>query len=193
MLQPIINFLQKLAQEATRIQNFRDNSIGNAIGTIVGGIVLSGLVFPIVAWLVRFPDLSGLWIIDLGYRHSKYGKYRGMLVRYKVLLLHEGNTIRGTAEKIYDRVSERNGNERSYTGLDRVGVKIEGAARKGYFQRSQLTLHFSESGEQREYSTVIRLKCSRFGRALTLLGLFSTTAADSSQLLNVSEYRLMAQ
>ena len=143
----------------------------------MGGIVLSGLVVPIVVRLFRLPDLGGLWIFDLNYRHSKHGPFRGMLVRYKALLLHNGNSVSGTAEKIYERA---NSSERSYYGADRVRVMLEGAARKGYFQRSQLTLHFAEDGKVRQSSTVVRLSCRNFARGMNLRGVFSTTAADST-------------
>lgn len=177
----IIKFLQSLGK------SFSENALANAIGTVAGGVLLSGLVFPIVARLFRLPDLNGLWIIDLGYRHSKYRPYRGMLVRYKALLLHDGNTVTGTAEKIYEN---SNGNERSYFGTDRVRVKIEGAARKGYFQRSRLLLHFTEDGDIRQSSTVVRLTCHNFARGMTLRGIFSTTAADSSGTTNCTRLPL---
>ena len=78
--------------------------------TIVGGLILAVLFFLAREKLFRLPDVTGRWYLQMSFRNSSYKPFDGMILRYVAVLWREGNTVKGTAEKVYEHSStgERN-------------------------------------------------------------------------------------
>ncbi len=73
------------------------------------------------------------------------------------MLWREGNRVRGTAEKIYEKSST---GERDYVGANRTRGVVDGYLEKNYFAKDRLYLHVVEDGHGREstnfYDVVIK-------------------------------------
>lgn len=169
-------------------------AVANALGTVVGGIFLTVVYFVLREKLFRPPRLAGTWVLESTISQTKYNPFRGMVLRYKVLLFQDGNDLHGTAEKVY----ENSDKERVFTGADRSVCTFEGTIRKSHISRSTIFLHVQEKGEQRSFSWIMEARCRHFGRRMQLVGRFSGTAGDASGIValdriplpnRVDEYR----
>jgi len=157
--------------------------IANTIGTILGGIFLTVLYFIVGERLLRAPRIGGSWILESTTFHTKYNPFRGMTLRYRVLLIQNADTLRGTAEKFYEK-SDR---VREFVGEKRSSAVIEGAIQKSYWGRSTVVMHVTEKGERRQFSWIAELKCRSFGSRAQLIGYFSSTASDTSGTLTLEK------
>jgi len=169
-------------------------AVANALGTIVGGIFLTVLYFLFSEKLFRVPRLAGTWILESATSQTKYNPFRGMVLRYKVLLFQTGSELRGTAEKVY----EKSDKVREFSGANRTVATLEGTVQKVHIGRSTIFLHVVEKDEQRSFSWILEARCRRFRRHTYLSGRFSSTAGDASGTVileriplpnRVSEYR----
>jgi hypothetical protein len=169
-------------------------ALANALGTVAGGIFLTVLYFVLGQKLLRPPRLSGTWVLESVISHTKYNPFRGMVLRYKILLLQDGTKLHGTAEKVY----EESDKVRTFTGINRTTAILDGTVEKMYLGRSTIFLHVVEKGEQRSSSWVMEARCRRFSRRMHLTGRFSGTASDASGIValeriplpnRVDEYR----
>jgi len=155
--------------------------LSNALGTIIGGAFLTIFYFALAEKLLRLPQLSGTWMLETSAADTSYNPFRGMVLRYKLLLLQDRSNIHGTAEKVY----EKSDKERIFVGKSRTHASINGVIRKAYLSRSTLLLHVTEQGFQRSFSWVVRARCLRFGRRMYLIGEFSSSAGDTSGTLSL--------
>jgi len=73
--------------------------LANALGIIIGGVFLTVLYFALGQKILRPPRLSGVWVLESVISQTKYNPFKGMVLRYKVLLLQDGTKLHGTAEK----------------------------------------------------------------------------------------------
>ena len=120
-------------------------------------------------------------MLDTYVRTTKYNPFRGLLVRYKVMLLQDGTRITGTGEKVYEAPNgETLDGEIHYVGDQRIRVTFDGSIRKSYFTRSCAYLHMIHAGEKRVSSAFFVLRCSGWSRRLYLDGSFAMTASDAS-------------
>jgi hypothetical protein len=150
--------------------------LANTLGTIIGGFFLTVLYFALGQKILRPPRLSGVWVLESIIAQTKYIPFKGMVLRYKVLLLQDGTKLHGTAEKVY----EESDKVRVFTGINRSIATLDGTVHNAYVGRSSIVLHVVEEGEQRSSSWIMEVRCRRFGRRLHLIGQFSGTAGDAS-------------
>lgn len=119
------------------------------------------------------PAVTGRWHVEMRFRKSSYKPYDDMKLRYVAVLWREGNSVRGTAEKVHEDSST---GIRDFVGKDRTRSIIDGHIDKRVFSRDRVTLHIVEDGHGREsthfhYLTVQRDK--------QMKGSFSAMAADA--------------
>jgi Transglycosylase len=152
------------------------SALANAVGTVVGGLFLTVLYFALGQKLLRPPRLSGAWILESTTSETEFNPYKGMVLRYQVLLLQDGTKVHGTAEKTY----ERSDKVRVFTGVSRTTAVLDGTIEKAYGSRSTVVLHVVEEGKRRPFSWMVEARCQSFGRRMHLVGRFSSTASDSS-------------
>ena len=97
--------------------NFKE-VLDKVVGTVVGGLFLTVLYFALAQKLLRLPRLSGIWILESVVSETKYNPFRGMVLRYKILLLQDETRLHGTAEKVY----EKSDKERVFSFFDNGGA-----------------------------------------------------------------------
>ncbi len=103
-------------------------ALANALGTVIGGLLLTVLYFALAQKLLRLPRLSGAWVLESAVSQTKYNPFKGMVLRYKILLLQDGTRLHGTAEKVY----EKSDKVRVFTGVNRTTATIDGTVQKAY-------------------------------------------------------------
>src|SRR5277367_5130277 len=101
-------------------------ALANALGTIIGGLFLTILYFILAQKLLRPPRLTGTWILESTISQTRYNPFRGMVLRYEVLLLQDGTKLHGTAEKVY----EKSDKVRIFTGVNRTTATLDGTIQK---------------------------------------------------------------
>jgi hypothetical protein len=145
----------------------------DVIATVVGGMILTFLFFLLREKLFGYKDLDGSWVYDQTTHTSEYNPYKGMKVRFLVLMARDGSRVYGSAEKIYEITSD--GTEREYIGKNRIRAELSGHIEKRYFSRDRISIHIVENGERRESSTFHILECKNKN---LLEGRFSSTIAN---------------
>ncbi|MCY4152177.1 MAG: hypothetical protein OXE94_08095 [Aestuariivita sp.] len=154
--------------------------IENIFETVLGGGALALLFFLIREKCFPFPSIEGRWFIETKTIVTEYNPYMNMILIYEIMIWREGNTIKGTAEKIYENSSGKKGD---YTGKNRTQSKIEGNIEKRYFGKDRIYLHFVEQGFKRESTAIFELiykgKFRNRDKA-TMSGKFYSTAGDSN-------------
>jgi hypothetical protein len=99
-----------------------------------------------------------------------------MVLRYVIMLWSEGNTIKGSAEKIYENSTT---GEREYVVKDRTRAIIEGYIEKKYFSKDKLHIHSIENGHQREstnfYDLLVESNCFEVSK---MTGTFNSMVAN---------------
>ena len=156
----------------------------NAVVTVVSGIVLAIMFFWIREVCFPLPAIEGRWYIETMTVKSSYNPYKDMILLYEVMLWREGNTIKGTAEKIFENSKEKQGD---YVGDKRTRSQINGHIEKRYFSADRICLHFVEQGRVRESTSFFTLIYRK--RKCVMLGKFDTTAGSSSGRTHVRRER----
>lgn len=126
-----------------------DSFWADFIATLAGGVSLTFLFFVAREKLFPVPDVSGRWHMEITTENTAYNPYRGMVLRYVLLIWREGNALKGSAEKVYENSST---GEREYVGANRTRAIIEGYIEKNYLGSDRVHLHFVEHGHGRESS-----------------------------------------
>lgn len=87
-----------------------------------------------------------------------------MVLRYVVIIWKEGNSLKGSAEKIYENSST---GEREFDGKNRTRSVIEGYIEKNYLGKDRIYLHSVENGHGREstnfYDLIVKSESEMIG------------------------------
>lgn len=70
--------------------------------TVIGGIILTLIIFYIKEYIFPLPKLTGCWHVRMHTTKTSYGTYKDMELDYIFIVWLEGNIIRGTCEKTYE-------------------------------------------------------------------------------------------
>jgi hypothetical protein len=124
-----------------------DSFWADIIATLVGGTVLTLLFFFAREKLFPLPEITGRWYLEMVTINTAYTPYQDMILRYVVIIWREGSTIKGSAEKIYEKSST---GEREFIGDKRTRAIIEGYIEKNYLGKDRIYLHSVENGHGRE-------------------------------------------
>lgn len=146
----------------------------NIIGTIVGGLALTILLFIINEYILPKINLTGEWDATVTTLETEYLPYINLSVKYKIHLLQKGYELNGSGEKIQDIFPD--GNSYTFEPEKRVTIEIEGYYERKYLSKDKIFLHINEAGRKRESRAtyVLNLRDSRL-----LKGSFISTAACS--------------
>lgn len=142
------------------------------LATIVGGISLTCLFFLAKEKFFPIPDVTGRWYIEMTTVNSAYRPYDKMVLRYVIMIWREGNVLKGSAEKIYEK--SLNG-EREYVGKHRTRAMLEGYIEKNYLSKDKVCLHAVEDGHGRESTNFYELSVNS---KLEITGKFQSMVAD---------------
>ena len=155
-----------------------ESFVSDILATIIGGGLLTFIFFILRERVYKTIELDGSWTYDQKTILSAYNPYKDMTVRFLILLSRDGNTIYGSAEKIYEKTAD--GTERTYEGKHRTLAKINGHIEKRYLSKDRICIHINEFGEVRE-STSFQILESLDEN--TLSGRFSSTIANQQGLV----------
>ncbi|MGV8862603.1 MAG: hypothetical protein ACOH2O_08720 [Pseudomonas sp.] len=73
--------------------------LSDVLATVIGGGLLALVFFLIKEKFFRYKDMDGSWIFEQMTLSSAYNPFKGMMVRYLVLIARDGNKLYGSAEK----------------------------------------------------------------------------------------------
>ena len=144
------------------------------LATVFGGIALTLIFFLAKEKCFPPPRLTGRWFLEQTTHTTAYVPYKGMLLRYVVMLWLEGNRVEGTAEKIYEKSST---GEREYTGTNRTRSIVTGYVEKRYLGRDKIYLHCVEVGHGRESTNFFDLTPAASD---ALIGTFTSMVAEQT-------------
>ena len=147
----------------------------NIIETIFGGLILTFILFFLNEFVFNKKNLSGVWKVDLEIDESTFNPYKNLLIEYQFHLIQNGNSIKGTGEKIKETNKEKEVTE--YERSKRVTIEIDGFYNRKYLRKSQINLNIKENGRQRESRAFYNLKVENNKK---MIGSFDWTAADST-------------
>jgi hypothetical protein len=151
-----------------------DSLLSDIIATVIGGSILTLLLFIAKEWLFPFPNISGQWYFETHTVSTAYKPFSGMVLRYVAMIWQEGDVVRGSVEKVYERSST---GERSYVGKDRTRGTLEGRVEKLYLSKDKVRIHLAEEGIQRNSTVVFDLVKDS---ASEMSGMFYATAGDGT-------------
>ena len=144
----------------------------DTLATILGGIILTILFFLLKEKIFSFPKITGRWYFKMHIKNTAYKPYENMVLEYVAMLWREGNIIKGTVEKIYEKSSK---GEQEFVGKNRTRGNIEGYIEKNYITKDRLFLHIIEDGYERKSTHFYELA---FQSNKNMLGKFYSTVAD---------------
>jgi hypothetical protein len=124
-----------------------DSFFADIIATLVGGISLTFLFFVAREKLFPVPEVTGRWYMEMVTVNTAYKPYDDMILRYVIMIWREGNTLKGSAEKIYENSST---GKRDFVGQNRTRAIVEGYIEKNYLGKDRIYLHSIEDGHGRE-------------------------------------------
>lgn len=141
-----------------------DSFLADIIATIVGGFVLTFLFFLAREKLFSISNVTGTWYLEMTTVHTSYVPYQDMILRYVVIIWREGNSIKGSVEKLYENSST---GERNYDETNRTRGVVEGSIEKNYLSKDRLFMHVVEDGHGREstnfYDLIVKSDSEMFG------------------------------
>jgi len=136
----------------------------DVIATLIGGVVLTFFFFLARERFFPVPEITGRWYLEMVTANTAYNPYKDMVLRYVVIIWKEGNSLKGSAEKIYENSST---GEREFNGKDRTRSVIEGYIEKNYLGKDRVYLHSVENGHGREstnfYDLIVKSESEMIG------------------------------
>lgn len=136
----------------------------DVIATLIGGVILTFFFFLARERFFPVPEITGRWYLEMVTANTAYNPYKNMVLRYVVIIWKEGNSLKGSAEKIYENSSK---GEREFNGNDRTRSVIEGYIEKNYLGKDRVYLHSVENGHGREstnfYDLIVKSESEMIG------------------------------
>ena len=154
----------------------------NVVGTILGGILLTVILFLLNEYVFKKKNLSGEWIAVIKIQETKYNPFKNLSVEYKIHLLQKGYEILGSGEKIKD--IKPDGSQTIFKREKRVIIEIDGYFERKYFGSSIIYLNLNEEGRQRKTRATYTLTLQD---KKNMIGTFASTAADAKGKVNMKK------
>jgi hypothetical protein len=149
--------------------------INNILGTILGGLLLTAILFFFNEYMFPKPNLVGEWNGAITIKKSSVASYINLEVTWKIQLLQKGVEVSGLGEKVKEINSQ--GDELKYDVTKRVHIEIDGYIERNYLKKSKVSFLIYEDGRVRPSSTTYILNIID---SSTLSGVFISTAANTS-------------
>lgn len=166
---------------------FYNSFIPSFVATVLGGVVLTLLLFLVKEKLLPIVDISGRWYFTTTTVNTAYNPYRDMQLEYVAVIYREGNKIFGTTEKIYEISST---GEREYIEEDRKRSTLEGSIERYYLKKSKIVLHSLEREFSRESTSFHELLIQNEEK---MEGYFTSMIADQSGEVTWQREPLLSQ
>lgn len=159
------------------------NDLGiNVLGTILGGMLLTLILFLLNEYVFKKKNLSGEWNTVIKIEETSFNPFKDLQIEYKIHLLQKGYELSGSGEKIKD--IKQDGSETVFEREKRVIILVDGYFERKYFAKSKIYLNINEEGRKRKTRATYTLTLKN---DKNLEGTFITTAADASGKINMTK------
>lgn len=146
-------------------------------GSLVAALTAATILFVIRESFNRAATFSGTFYVKLNVEETARNPYRGMDIYYTVVVYSDGHVVSGTSEKTGEKCIEHS---MEYIGANRKRGIVNGMIERNYLRSSVMNIHIVEQGQDREYTTYMSIKISRYRLVWGLFtGTFYSTAANS--------------
>jgi hypothetical protein len=154
----------------------------NILGTIIGGLLLTLILFLLNEYCFTKINLTGEWKTIIKIENSSYNLFKGLKIEYEIHLIQKGYELSGSGEKIKDIKTD--GTETIFNREKRVINSIEGYYERKYFGKSKVYLNINEEGRLRETRATYILEVENENN---LYGFFKSTAGDANGSITMSK------
>jgi len=154
----------------------------NIVGTIVGGLLLTFLLFILNEYCFPKKNLTGEWDAMIKIEKTSHTAFENLKIIYKIHLLQKGYELSGSGEKIKDILPD--GNETEFLREKRVVIVVDGYYERKFFSKSAVYLNLNEEGRKRETRATYFLSIKNEKK---LKGTFISTAADASGKIEMNK------
>lgn len=165
---------QKTEDKSENNNKMNELSI-NIIGTIIGGLLFTLILFLLNEYIFRKNNLTGEWEAEIEIDKTSYIPFKDLKMEYKLHILQKEYELVGSGEKINE--TKPNGDKTTYLRKNRITNTIDGYYERKYLGKSTVYLNVNENGRTRDTRATFVLK---FKDKNNLEGTFISTAADAS-------------
>lgn len=152
----------------------------NIIGTILGGLALTLILFFINEFVFAKPNITGIWETKLLITNSTFKPHIGLNIEFTFHLVQKGFEISGSGEKTQE--TKPDGLTKVYERRVRPIISIDGYLERRYLRKSKLYLNIVENGEIRQSRTTY-IMCLNAKNNIT--GISKSTASDSAGIITM--------
>jgi hypothetical protein len=145
----------------------------NILGTIIGGGLLTLILFLLNEFVFRKKNLTGEWTTRINIVQTSYSPFKNLIIEYKIHLIQKGYELSGSGEKIKD--IKPDGTETVFTREKRVLMDVDGYYERKYFSKDKVYLNIDEEGRKRETRATYFLIFHK----QNMQGTFISTAGDA--------------
>jgi len=149
--------------------------LNNIIGTIIGGLLFTLILFLLNEFIFPKNNLTGEWKTAIKIEKTSYIPFKDLTIEYKIHLIQKGYELNGSGEKIKD--IKPDGKETVFLRENRINISIDGYFERKYIGKSIIYLNINEEGRNRKTRAtyILTIKDKNY-----LVGTFISTAADAS-------------
>jgi len=137
-------------------KQFWQQVFSDVVGNAISGILIAALAFITIDQFYRTPDLNGLWELEVEVNDTSYKAFKGLKVKYQVVLIQDELKLSGTGEK-FSEISIEDEKEKELSGKLRTAIKLKGYIEKNIFSTNKVVIIIEEEGSIRRSSTFYRL------------------------------------
>ena len=159
---------------------FNNILLQNVFSTLIGGILLTVLLFILKEKVFSPVPITGLWTFEVKVINSTRINFRGMTLIYLAMVRREGQSVLGRGEKVGEKLGA--GKYVEYPMKTRKPFEIRGSIIKSYLTNNdEITLDLMEEGPLR--NSITQQKLVYDSKNQVLIGRFISSAANSSGIV----------
>ena len=128
------------------MSDFWKNVFAGVVATIIGGILLTFLLFAFDEWVRPKPNITGEWVIETYTTQSNYLPFKYVKEEFKLDLLQKGNEILGSGEKVKE--TDLDGKVIVFNPERRVRLDVAGYMERNYIKTTKVNFNIIEHGER---------------------------------------------
>jgi hypothetical protein len=152
------------------------------VGTVIGGLLLTIILFFVNEYVFPKINLTGEWETTVMITKSSHNPFINLTMDYKIHLIQKGYELIGSGEKIKEILP--NGEVTEFLREKRVLIDVEGFYERKYFKKSKIYFNICEEGRKRETRSTYFLVLKKHN---CLVGTFISTAADASGIIKMKK------
>ena len=137
-------------------KQFWQQVFSDVVGNAISGVIIAALAFFTIDQFYKTPDLNGLWDLEVEVSDTSYESFKGLKVKYQVVIIQDELKLSGTGEKFSEK-SAGDGVIKELSGKSRTPIKLKGYIEKNLFTKNTVVLTVEEEGSIRKSSTFYRL------------------------------------